>query len=112
MRNLRLTAQNIQRLSAVEIEPTGDPVLVLACDNEEGKSSCLDAIEMALGGEKARPPEPIRRGQEKGSVVLDLGDLIVTRKFTKGGKGSIAVTNREGLKYPSPQALLDGRSEE
>lgn len=108
MRILKLTAQNIQRLSAVEIAPDESPVVVLAGDNENGKSSCLDAIEMALGGEKAQPPEPIRRGQEKAAVVLDLGDLIVTRKFSKGGKGSITVTNRDGLKYPSPQSLLDG----
>jgi DNA repair exonuclease SbcCD ATPase subunit len=108
MRILRFEATNIQRLSAVEIEPTGDPVLVLAGDNGEGKSSCLDAIEMALGGERAQPPEPIRRGSDKAAVTLDLGDIIVTRKFSRESKGSITVTNRDGLKYPSPQALLDG----
>lgn len=108
MRILKLTAQNIQRLSAVEIEPDESPVVVLAGENAEGKSSCLDSILMALGGEKVQSPEPIRRGEDKASIVLDLGDLIVTRKFTKGGKGSITVTNRDGLKYPSPQSLLDG----
>lgn len=108
MHIIRLEAQNIQRLQAVTIEPNADsPAVVLAGGNEEGKSSCLDAIEMALAGERTIPPEPIRRGQEKASVVVDLGDMIVTRRFTKAGS-SITVTNREGLKYPSPQSLLDG----
>jgi hypothetical protein len=107
MHIIRFEAQNIQRLSAVSISPTDSPAVVLAGGNEEGKSSCLDAIEMALGGEKTIPPEPIRRGQDKAHVLVDLGDMIVTRRFTKGGS-SITVTNREGLKYPSPQSLLDG----
>jgi hypothetical protein len=108
MHIIRFEAQNIQRLQAVTIEPSADsPAVVLAGGNEEGKSSCLDAIEMALAGEKVMPPEPIRRGQEKAHVVVDLGDMIVTRRYTAKGS-SLTVTNREGLKYPSPQSLLDG----
>jgi Tfp pilus assembly protein PilX len=107
MHIVRLEAQNIQRLTAVTIEPSPDSsALVLAGGNEEGKSSVLDAIEMALAGEKVLPPEPIRRGQEKAHVVVDLQDIIVKRTFTSKGS-SLTVTNREGLKYPSPQALLD-----
>jgi DNA repair exonuclease SbcCD ATPase subunit len=108
MHIIRFEAQNIQRLSAVTIEPSKDSAaVVLAGGNEEGKSSCLDAIEMALAGERVMPPEPIRRGQERAQVVLDLGDMIVTRRFTSKGS-SLTVTNREGLKYPSPQSLLEG----
>lgn len=107
MKILRLTAENIKRLSAVEIAPNGAPVQVVGGPNEAGKSSLLDAIEMALGGEKRIPPEPIRRGQKKASVIIDLGEFVVTRRFTPSGT-SLVVTNREGAKYPSPQALLDG----
>ena len=50
--------------------------------------------------------KPIRKGEKSAKVVLDLGDLIVERKFTE--KGSyLAVTNKEGLKYPNPQKVLD-----
>jgi len=107
MKILALTAENIKRLSVVEITPDGSSVVVLAGENEAGKSSVLDAIEMALGGEKKLPAEPMRRGAEKAKVVLDLGDLVVTRRFTKFGT-SLTVTNRDGAKYPSPQALIDG----
>ncbi len=108
MQIIRFEAQNIQRLSAVAIEPSGDgTAIVLAGENESGKSSCMDAIEMALAGERVMPPEPIRRGQEKAHVVVDLGDMIVTRRYTAKGS-SLTVTNRDGLRYPSPQSLLDG----
>jgi hypothetical protein len=52
------------------------------------------------------PPEPIRRGRVKAKVVVDLGDMIVTRRFTDKGS-SLVIENREGLRYKSPQTLLD-----
>jgi ribosomal silencing factor RsfS len=108
MQIIRFEAQNIKRLSAVTIEPNADAsAIVLGGGNEEGKSSCLDAIEMALAGDRVSPPEPIRRGRTKAKVVVDLGDMIVTRRFTDKGS-SLAIENREGLRYKSPQTLLDG----
>jgi hypothetical protein len=108
MHIIRFEAQNIKRLSAVSIEPnSGASAIVLGGGNEEGKSSCLDAIEMALAGDRVSPPEPIRRGRTKAKVVVDLGDMIVTRRFTDKGS-SLSIENREGLRYKSPQTLLDG----
>jgi hypothetical protein len=108
MQIIRLEAQNIKRLSAVSIEPNADAsAVVIGGGNEEGKSSCLDAIEMALAGDRVSPPEPIRRGRAKAKVVVDLGDMIVTRRFTDKGS-SLVIENREGLRYKSPQTLLDG----
>lgn len=107
MKIVRLEAENIKRLSAVEIEPNGAPVVVIAGENEAGKSSVLDAIAMALGGKALIPTKPIRDGQDRASVTVDLGDYIVTRTFTKSGS-SLTVSNRDGLKFPSPQAMLDG----
>ena len=108
MRIISLTAENVQRLSVVEIKPDGSSLVIVAGANEAGKSSCLDAIEMALGGKDALPTEPVRRGAAKGRVVLDLGDFIVTRTFQPSGGTSLKITNRDGANYPSPQALLDG----
>lgn len=104
---LRLSAENIMRISAVEIQTDGRAAVVIAGENEAGKSAVLAAIELALGGEKRFPQEPIRRGADKAKVVLDLGDIIVTRTLTASGS-ALKVTNREGASYPSPQALLDG----
>jgi hypothetical protein len=108
MQIIRLEAQNIKRLSAVTIEPNADAsAVVLGGDNEAGKSSVMDAIEMALAGDRVSPPEPIRRGRTKAKVVVDLGDMIVTRRYTDKGS-SLVIENREGLRYKSPQTLLDG----
>lgn len=102
---VRLQAENLKRLRAVTITPTGNMV-VLGGRNGQGKTSVLDAIEYALGG-KPRVAEPVRRGAEHAEVVCDLGEVVVRRRWTAGGGSSLEVTTRDGLRYSSPQAVLD-----
>ena len=52
---LKLTAENLLRLKAVEITPDGE-LVVVGGRNAQGKTSVLDAIEMALGGKRKIPP--------------------------------------------------------
>lgn len=106
MKIINLKAENIKRLKAVDITPDGD-VVVIAGKNGEGKSSVLDAIEMALRGKDFVPGKPIRDGQEKASVRLDLGKFVVERRFTASGT-YLEVKAADGAKYPTPQAILDG----
>jgi hypothetical protein len=106
MKILTLTAENVKRLSVVEIDTHGSPVVILAGENEAGKSSVLDAIEMALRGKAAMPPQPIHAGQTNGRVVLDMGDIVVTRTLTPSG-GNLTVRSKEGAAYASPQKMLD-----
>src|ERR1017187_6397999 len=106
MRILRLQATNIKRLKVVDITPTGDLVIITGA-NDSGKSSCLDSVWYALGGEKALPSMPMRVGTSKASIELDLGDIKVTRKFTAAGNTSLIVADAAGNKLPSPQAVLD-----
>lgn len=84
MKIIELQAENVKRLRAVDITPDGT-LQVIGGRNAQGKSSVLDAVWLALGGGKAakETPLPIRDGQEKASVRLDLGDLIVTRSWTQ-----------------------------
>ncbi len=105
MRIIALQSENVKRLRAVSIKPDGSMVVIKG-QNGAGKSSVLDSIAYALGGEKLCPPEVIRRGQESAEVTLDLGDFIVTRRWTAGGS-TLAVKSREGARYPSPQTILD-----
>lgn len=105
MKVLRLQAENVKRLIAVDITPEGAVVTVTG-KNGAGKSSVLDSIWYALGGERAIPGEPVRKGEKGAKVTLDLGDLIVERKWTEKGT-YLAVTNKDGLKYPNPQKVLD-----
>jgi DNA repair exonuclease SbcCD ATPase subunit len=108
MRIIQLTANNVMRLRAVDITPGPDPVVTIGGDNAQGKSSVLDAILMALGGKGYVPAEPVRRGEEKAEIVIDLGDLVVTRKINADRTTSLKVAKKgERRGMQSPQSLLD-----
>lgn len=104
MKIIQLKAGNVKRLKAVEITPVGN-VVELRGMNAAGKSSVLDAIAMALGGKKLCPDKPIREGQSKALIEVDLGDIIVRRTFT--AKDSHLTVTAQGAEQKSPQMLLD-----
>ncbi|MBK8006728.1 MAG: AAA family ATPase [Gemmatimonadetes bacterium] len=106
MRIVRFTAENVKKLKAVEITPEGN-VVHLTGPNGAGKSSVLDAIWMALAGAKAIPSHPVREGEESARIRLDLGELVVTRKFKRDGASQLTVESEKGARFPSPQAMLD-----
>lgn len=106
MKIVALEAENFKRLRAVHIRPDGSTVVIRG-NNGAGKSSALDAIAAALGGQKLAPEVPVRRGQDQATVVVDLGDLIVERRWTAAGNSTLLVKSPEGARYPSPQAVLD-----
>src|SRR3989304_7739112 len=87
MKILKLTAENVKKLRAVEITPTGELVEITG-RNGAGKSSVLDAIWWALAGTKHIQAVPIRKGATKARIRLDLGELIVERGFTPAGAGA------------------------
>lgn len=107
MKIVRFTAENVKRLKAVEITPDGT-VQVVTGRNAQGKTSVLDAIWLALGGGAAsrETPRPVRDGEDKAAVTLDLGDLVVTRTWA-GDKTTLTVKSADGAKYTSPQGVLD-----
>lgn len=106
MKIVSLSVSNIKKLKAVEIKPDGSLVQITGA-NGSGKSSVLDAIYMALAGTKAIPSKPVRKGADKARITLDLGDVIVTRRFTAAGGTSLIVEAADGARYPSPQKMLD-----
>lgn len=107
MKIVSLEAENYKRLKAVEITPDGNMV-VIGGRNAQGKSSVLDAIWAALGGREGnKASKPIRDGEDKARVRLDLGDMIVTRVWS-GENSTVKVESADGAVFKSPQALLDG----
>lgn len=100
-----LEVENTKRVKLARVRPDGALVIV-GGKNAQGKSSVLDAIEMALGGTRTLPPEPIRRGARKARQVLDLGAFRVERTITSKGT-VLVVTAADGSKVTSPQTLLD-----
>lgn len=107
MKIIRLTAENVKRLKAVQIDPDGT-LQVVTGRNAQGKTSVLDAIWLALGGGAAmrETSKPVRDGEDKATVTLDLGDLVVTRTW-KGAATTLDVRGKDGAKYTSPQTMLD-----
>ena len=106
MKIVKLTSENVKRLSAVEITPEG-ALVTIGGMNEAGKSSVLDSIFYALGGASALPGTPVRRGKKRAEITLDLGDLIVRRTFTAAGGTGLSVMGKDGKKFASPQTVLD-----
>lgn len=103
---VRLEAQNLMRLRAVEIKPSGE-VVVIGGRNAQGKSSVLNSIAMALGGGAEVPGEPVRSGEEEGHVVVELDEVVITRRFGPGKGSKLEVRNRDGAKLGTPQKILD-----
>jgi energy-coupling factor transporter ATP-binding protein EcfA2 len=112
MRIIKFAAENIKKLRAVEITPTGH-VVEITGPNGQGKSSVLDAIFYALAGTDGIPARVVRQGEEKASVRLELGDggpkpeLIVTRHFNAAGTTRLTVESADGAVFRSPQSVLD-----
>jgi AAA domain len=102
---VELQAENIKRLKSITIRPEGD-VVIIGGENEQGKTSAFDAIRMTLGGAKATPDVPVRRGANGGRVFLDLGDLTAELTVDASGR-KLTVRNADGQKKEKPQAILD-----
>ncbi|MBR0998749.1 DNA repair exonuclease SbcCD ATPase subunit [Bradyrhizobium japonicum] len=117
LRILSLDVENILRVVAVRVRPDGK-VVELTGRNRQGKSSVIEAIWMALGGEKLIPTDPIHDGAEVGRIVLDLGDdagtqYRVTRKIVradneKGFATSLTIEGGDGQRFTNPQKTLNG----
>ena len=99
-----LEVENVKRVKAVSLEPAKDGLTVIGGRNGQGKTSVLDAIAWALGGDKRRPSRARREGavgDPRLKVVLDNG-IVVERK---GKNGALKVTDPTGSK--GGQKLLD-----
>lgn len=102
-----LEVKNIMRARFVDVEPDETGVNVVAGKNAQGKTSTLDAIQMALCGKKAIPQDPITHGERKGHVTVVTTDgLEVCRSFTPGGT-RLTVKSAEGGPVKKPQQILD-----
>ena len=99
-----LQIENVKRIKAVKIEPTANGLTVIGGKNNQGKTSVLDAIAWALGGERFRPSDPQRNGSvlpPNLHIVMDNG-LVVDRK---GKNSTLTVTDPRGNK--AGQSLLN-----
>ncbi len=100
----KLEIENVKRVKAVKIEPTANGLTIIGGKNNQGKTSVLDAIAWALGGDKYRPSQAQREGSvipPNLHIVMNNG-LIVERR---GKNNNLKVTDPDGKK--AGQQLLN-----
>ena len=105
----KLEIENVKRIKAVKIEPSASGLTVIGGNNNQGKTSVLDSIAWALGGNKYKPSQAEREGSMVPptlKVTLSNG-LVVERK---GKNSSLKVIDPNGQK--AGQQLLDSFVEE
>lgn len=92
-----LELENVKRIKAVKIEPNENGLTVIGGRNNQGKTSVLDSIAWALGGDRFRPSQPAREGSvipPHLHITLSNG-LVVDRA---GKNSDLKVTDPDGNK--------------
>ena len=100
----KLEIENVKRIKAVKVEPKANGLTVIGGNNNQGKTSVLDSIAWALGGERYKPSQATREGSvipPTLHIVMNNG-LVVERK---GKNSALKVTDPNGQK--AGQQLLN-----
>src|SRR5699024_524833 len=99
-----LELENIKRIRAVRMEPSQNGLTVIGGRNNQGKTSVLDAIAWALGGNKYRPSQAHREGSlVPPHLKIQLSNGLVVER--RGKNSDLKVTDPAGNR--SGQQLLD-----
>lgn len=91
----KLEIENVKRIKAVQLEPNASGLTVIGGRNRQGKTSVIDAIAWALGGDRFRPSEAQREGAlTPPDLRVELSNgLIVERR---GKNSELKVTDPSG----------------
>ena len=99
-----LEAENVKRIKAVALTPAPTGLTLVGGNNNQGKTSVLDALAWALGGESFRPTAAQRDGAvAPAHLKVTLSNGVVVER--KGKNASLTVTDPTGRR--SGQQLLN-----
>lgn len=99
-----LEAENVKRIKAVALTPAPTGLTLVGGNNNQGKTSVLDALAWALGGEKFRPNAAQRDGAvAPAHLRVTLSNGVVVER--KGKNSNLTVTDPTGRR--SGQQLLN-----
>lgn len=93
----KLEIENVKRVKAVKVEFSASGLTVIGGKNNQGKTSVLDSIAWALGGDKFRPSD----AQRTGSVIPPNLSIVLSNGFIverKGKNSDLKVTDPNGKK--------------
>lgn len=96
----KLEIENVKRVKAVKLEPSSAGLTLVGGRNNQGKTSVLDAIAWALGGNKYRPSQANREGSMVAPYLqLTLSNGLVVER--KGKNSDLRVIDPDGQKAVS-----------
>ena len=99
-----LEAENVKRIKAVALTPSPTGLTLVGGNNNQGKTSVLDALAWALGGDRFRPNAAQRDGAvAPAHLKVKLSNGVVVER--KGKNASLTVTDPTGRR--SGQQLLN-----
>ena len=99
-----LEAENVKRIKAVALTPSPTGLTLVGGNNNQGKTSVLDALAWALGGDRFRPDAAQRDGAiAPAHLKVTLSNGVVVER--KGKNASLTVTDPTGRR--SGQQLLN-----
>ena len=99
-----LEAENVKRIKAVALTPAPTGLTLVGGNNNQGKTSVLDALAWALGGDRFRPDAAQRDGAvAPAHLKVKLSNGVVVER--KGKNASLTVTDPTGRR--SGQQLLN-----
>lgn len=99
-----LQVENVKRVKAVALEPSADGLTVIGGKNGQGKTSVLDAIAWALGGDRYRPSNAEREGSTlPPHIKLELSNGLTVER--SGKNSALKVVDTTGKR--SGQQLLN-----
>lgn len=99
-----LEAENVKRIKAVALTPSPTGLTIVGGNNNQGKTSVLDALAWALGGDRFRPDAAQRDGAvAPAHLKVKLSNGVVVER--KGKNASLTVTDPTGRR--SGQQLLN-----
>lgn len=105
----KLEIENVKRVKAVKLKPSDTGLTIIGGNNQQGKTSVLDAITWALGGNKYRPSN----AKNESSVIPPIIKLTMSNGLVverKGKNSDLKVIDPRGEK--AGQQLLDSFVEE
>lgn len=90
-----LEAENVKRIKAVALTPSPTGLTLVGGNNNQGKTSVLDALAWALGGDRFRPDAAQRDGAiAPAHLKVTLSNGVVVER--KGKNASLTVTDPTG----------------
>lgn len=111
---LKASISNFKNIDYKEVEFGGRSALIVG-PNQAGKSSLIQAICSPVNA-KMIPPEPVKKGEERGQVLLQIGGMLngeevvynITTYFSpEHQKGRLVIEDEFGGKVPGGVKMLE-----